>query len=47
MVLVNEMEVIIFIFSYDVEVRDVIDNLFFYVRVLSGERLEYNIKILI
>lgn len=40
MVLVNEMEVIIFIFSYDVEVRDVIDNLFFYVRVLLGERLE-------
>lgn len=46
MALANEMGVTIFTSSYDAEVRDVIDNLFPYVRVLSGERLEQNIKTL-
>lgn len=46
MALANELEVTIFTSSYDTEVRDVIDNMFPYVRVVSGERLEQNIKIL-
>ncbi|XP_061197314.1 fatty acid synthase-like [Saccostrea echinata] len=46
MAIANELEVSIFTSSFDAEIRNVISNLFPYVRVVAGERLEQNIKTL-